>query len=84
LPNASAIHFLFTAKQQECAGRNIGHEIDTMICAFQFDKMRERCTELCAQHGHKQKAIEQYQAVIEMKPFGVDLAEIEKKLDTLE
>jgi Tfp pilus assembly protein PilF len=37
--------------------------------------------ELYIQQKQKQKAIEQYQTVINMKPFGTDLAEIEKKME---
>ena len=39
--------------------------------------------ELFTQQNQKQKAIEQYEEVIEMKPFGLDLTELEKKLDSL-
>jgi Tfp pilus assembly protein PilF len=39
--------------------------------------------ELYAQQGEKAKAKEQYEAVIEMKPFGVDLGEVQKKLEEL-
>ena len=40
--------------------------------------------ELFTQQDDKKKAIEQYKIVIKMKPFGVNLTEIEKKLDVLE
>lgn len=49
----------------------------------EFVAARLILAELYAQQGQKQKAIEQYQAVIDMKPFGIDMAEIEKKLDNL-
>lgn len=49
----------------------------------EFVAARLILAELYIQQGQKQKAIAQYEAVIEMKPFGINLAEIEKKLESL-
>ena len=39
--------------------------------------------DLYLQQGKKDKAKEQYQAVVDMKPFGVSLVEVQSKLDSL-
>jgi predicted negative regulator of RcsB-dependent stress response len=39
--------------------------------------------DLYTQQGKKTKAKEQYQAVIRLKPFGVNLAEVKKKLSEI-
>lgn len=49
----------------------------------QFVAARLILGDLYAQQNQKEKAKQQYQAVLDMKPFGTDLTEIERKLEEL-
>lgn len=70
-------------KSQNKTKRAIAELEETLKLRKDFAPALLVLAELYAQQGEKQKAIDKYEQVIKIKPFGVDLAEVQKKLDSL-
>lgn len=70
-------------KSQGLTAEAIGKLEEAVARSKQFVAARLILGDLYAQTGEREKAREEYQAVIEMNPFGVDLESVKQKLEGL-